>query len=135
MAVKKVLLIDDDDLMYSTMKKTLDIFKDSLNEKVELHYVSNIRDGINLIKNKNIDFIILDYYISGETCETFLQWMNENNIKIPVDVLTSIRDYPTLRKLLTMGVGKVMYKPFDWNGIIDNINLRLVNKKKELQNV
>lgn len=133
---KRVLLIDDDILTHSVMKNTLKVFEYSLDSGIQLDHASSLEEAEIKLKKKSYDLILLDYFIRERTSELFLIDIKEKYPDTRINIITSIRDYAILKKLLKSGASRVIYKPLSWKDIVRNIreNLFITNTKKEKQN-
>lgn len=133
--VKRVLLIDDDNITHTTMKNTLNIFKYSLDANIILDHTSSVSEAEHKIKSKKYDLILLDYFIKGKTTEKLLCYIKNISPKTKINIVTSIRDYAILKKLLKSGASRIIYKPMTWKDIFKNMRDNLISiNKKETEN-
>ena len=130
----RVLLIDDDALTYSKLNNILNVFENSFDFKIKLDYARTLSDATTLLKNKKYDLMILDYFMHENTTESFLFNTKEKYPNLKINIITSIRDYAILKKLLKFGVSRIIYKPLSLLNVIENIreNLFTTNLKKEV---
>ncbi len=108
MAKKTKILIIEDDLdfldavLYYLEKSKYDVFT-SINGK----------DGVESIKKRHPELIILDLMLPGMTGEEVLEWLKESESQIPVIVVTArFLDTDLVTKLQSYENATVLPKPF-----------------------
>jgi response regulator of citrate/malate metabolism len=130
---KHVLLIDDDNKIHFFIKHAIELLKDIVDFDITFDYCDTLHVALQKLKTKKYDLVLLDYFINEDTSENFLIDIKNKYPNIQINIITSIRDYAILKKLLNFGASRIIYKPLSWNGIIQNIreNLTITNNKKE----
>ncbi len=116
--MKKILVVDDDPLTLRTINKWL-------NKKYEVYMANSGQNAINLLKQKIVDLILLDYEmpdLSGS--EVFEMIKSDSNLaSVPIIFLTSKSEKNTVMKLLSLKPEKYLLKtlpPEELVGSIDN---------------
>ena len=148
---KNFLLVDDDRIINILLQKIIDM--DSTNnmilsdDRFEINSGSKLGYGINLdyeatidsaintvnTKGSEYDLFLIDYFIHNDTPETLIDLILLKYPDKPIVVLTSLRDYETMRMFRKMGVSDIIYKPFDVNTIL--FDLDHIIKSKPSQNI
>ncbi len=126
----KVLVVDDNEVSVSLVKKYF-------NESDEVEISGSALNGveaINLINRDDFDVILLDLIMPLKDGFGVLDYLKDNNIKIPIIVTTSFNEEETIRRVSEYGVKYYALKPFDLgdlkNKIIEICNSN--NNRKEL---
>lgn len=134
---KRILLIEEDEKIYLTMKNILKILESTVDFKISLDYIKTFNEAKIKLKKYKYDLLIFEFFIKDITTESFLLEVKEKYQDTKINILTSIRDYAILKKLLKSGASRIIYKPLSYNDILVNIkeNLFKSNINKELQNV
>lgn len=118
---KRILVIDDDKNVLKTIKYSLNTIKSALQEDVTLDLASSIVEAKHYIKNNFYDLIITDYIISGTPADEIISLIKTSG-STNYKVMTSLRDISKLRELLESGATQIIYKPFQWHEIINNMS-------------
>ncbi|SHE86308.1 two-component system, chemotaxis family, response regulator CheY [Marinitoga hydrogenitolerans DSM 16785] len=112
---KKILIVDDSDVL----RKIL-----SFNFKKEGYEVYEARDGeegLQKIKEIKPDAVCLDIMMPKMDGFTVLKKLKEENIKIPILVLTAKGGEEDEKLALSLGAFKVATKPFSPKSIVEII--------------
>lgn len=104
----KVLIVEDDPMV-------LEVNKSFLGKLPGFQLIANASTGkeaIEIIKNGQIDLVLLDIYLPDISGAELLS--NIRNINIPVDVIaiTAARDAETVHQLFRLGTIDYLVKPF-----------------------
>lgn len=116
----KVLIIDDNEEITSTLKRYLEL------EDFEVTVSNDGRNGLNLIKNGNFDKILLDLAMPEFSGVDVLEQLQENHdAKQNVILFTasSISD-EEIKKLLTMGASACIKKPIKMPELVQTLRAR-----------
>ena len=82
----------------------------------------------------NIDLVILDIQFGAEEDLSLLNYLQQNNFKIPVLILSSNDRRETVLKAYRLGAQDYLLKPFDESVLKAKVNDYLENKEKKLEN-
>ncbi|MCX7726129.1 MAG: response regulator [Chitinispirillaceae bacterium] len=123
MKLKKVLVIDDEMLMRTTLKILLS------NYNIETILVSNGKEGIEAAKNEKPDIILLDLMlpdIDGWNVLDMLRGDKETQ-NTPVIIFTAMDVSTKKEELKVKGVVSIIRKPFQLKQLVSALGL----EKKE----
>lgn len=113
----KVLVVDDNEVSVSLVKK---YFNGS--EEVEISGCAlNGVEAINLINKESYDVILLDLIMPLKDGFGVLDYLKDNNVKIPVIVTSSYNEDEAIRKVSEYGVKYYALKPYDMNNLKNKI--------------
>jgi len=108
---KKFILVVDDNESFTSLISSY--FKD--NENLEVKYIA--RDGDEaydiVMKNNDIDIILLDLVMPKKDGICFLEELQGNNINKNIIVMTSFNSDSIIRKVAGYGINYLMLKPFE----------------------
>ncbi|MBR2712420.1 MAG: sporulation transcription factor Spo0A [Bacilli bacterium] len=108
---KKCILVVDDNESFTSLISSY--FKD--NENLEVKYIA--RDGDEaydiVMKNNDIDIILLDLVMPKKDGICFLEELQGNNINKNIIVMTSFNSDSIIRKVAGYGINYLMLKPFE----------------------
>lgn len=109
---KKILVVDDEELITKSLLKLLD--KEGYNTTV----VRSGREAIDKVKEVNYDLIICDVRMPEmdgiETIEQVRAYLKKSNKKlIPEILITGYADIEKYEKAMDLKVADYIYKPFD----------------------
>jgi CheY-like chemotaxis protein len=109
---KKILLIDDDELITKSLLKLL--YREGYNTTV----VRSGKEAIDKVKEINYDLIICDVRMPEmdgiETIEQARTYLKKSNKKlIPEILITGYADIEKYEKAMDLKVADYIYKPFD----------------------
>jgi two-component system cell cycle response regulator len=103
----RILLIEDDEVDRKTVRKTMDGFDISF----EFIETKNIKEGIEELKSKNFDCVLLDYSLPDGNAFIFLEkYHSEEEHPIPVIILTGMGDEELAVKALKNGAADYISK-------------------------
>lgn len=128
---RKILIIDDDQNILKTIKYSLNTIKSALQEVITLDLASNIKQAEYFLNNNVYDLVITDYVINGVPVDDLLKLI-KNSGSQNYKVMTAIRDISKLRELLDSGVSQIIYKPFHWHELIENMS-ETISLKQTIQ--
>lgn len=103
----KVLIVDDDTLIGSTLQSYLD----AQNYTVEV--LENGEDALQLLRAFDFDIIILDWSLPGISGEIVCQEYRKKGGQAPIIFLTGQNDISFLERGLGAGADDYLTKPFD----------------------
>lgn len=107
------LIVDDNDDMRQYL---ISILKD-----YNCIEATNGIEALEILKTKNIDFIITDYMMPNLNGYEFVVKLKEDNTRIPVIMLTARTDTNTKLSILKLGVDDYITKPFDKEELLTRI--------------
>ena len=109
--MKKVLIIDDDRELCILIKQS------ALSEQIEVDCCNTGKDGIQKLKEKNYQLVILDIMMPGmDGFETLEKIRKENSL--PILMLTAKNDSSSKVRGLRAGADDYLTKPFDMDELI-----------------
>ncbi len=114
---KHILIIDDDPIMLRLIKTEL---KDTYNVATAI----SGKIGLNFLKKKKTDLILLDYEMPEENGAVVLEKirMSDELKDIPVIFLTGINDREKIKSVLAMKPQGYLLKPIEHDKLIQTIN-------------
>ncbi len=107
-----LLLVDDDEVFCESASRLLE----NEDRGISLVTSATSEDSIDLLQRMKVDLLILDYQLAGETAEDVVKKLKENNIDLPVILLTSQDE-------------QIMGESFLENDIVDVINKDAMSKE------
>lgn len=129
--VNKILVIDDEEDIREDLKLTLEINKFSVVLAV------NGEDGIDKIINENPDLIICDVMMPKLDGYGVLKFCQTSEVysDIPFMFLSAKGAYNDLREGMKLGADDYISKPFDFNELLEAINVRLKKSDKKSEQI
>jgi DNA-binding response OmpR family regulator len=130
--MQTILIIEDDMAIHSLMKEALDLHG--------FHSLSAYSgtEGKLLLKQNQVDLVLLDLMLPGLSGEEFLQEIRQQTT-LPVMVISAKTDQESKLALLTNGADDYITKPFDVKELVARIQIQLrhvtktvVNNRKEI---
>ncbi len=121
----KVLVVDDNEVSVSLVKK----YFNGSNDVEICDSALNGVEAIELINSKKYDVILLDLIMPLKDGFGVLEYLKDNNIKVPVIVTTSYSEDETIRRVSEYGVKYYALKPFDMNNLKNKI-IEIANSYK-----
>ena len=112
---KKVLIVDDSSIIRNYLQK-------AISDKYDVTPVSSGSDAINIIQSKKYDLILLDLMMPGVDGFGVLDFMKENNIVIPVVIISGDTTKETIDRAFTYNVIDMIEKPFSDKVIMNKID-------------
>ncbi len=103
---KKILVVEDEELISNTLKALLDVMK------IEYKNVSNGKEGLKAFKTDNYDLIITDIFMPEMDGFKLIEEIREINKNIPIIVISGYIDNETIRKIKQIGANEYIEKPF-----------------------
>ena len=120
----KILIIDDEEIVGFT----LELFIKSLGHTST--WALNAEDGRQVMQQKVFDLLILDIRLPGKlTSYDLIDWMHQNNIHIPIIVISGHGDQEVRQQALDLGAKSFLDKPFSIEELNQEINA-LINSPK-----
>ena len=118
--VKKILVIDDEELIIRTLKKLLE------KKGFEVFLAKNGQDAAIMSEEIKFDLIVADIRMPGmdgvETVQLIYKDLKENKQKkIPVIFITGYADESIKEKAMNLVPVAYVYKPFDIPDLVDRI--------------
>lgn len=113
---RQILVIDDDTMM-------LKLIKEELRDEYNVATAVSGKIGLSFLERKQVDLILLDYEMPGESGPDVLVKLRENPTTkdIPVVFLTGINDSEKIQKVLAMKPQGYLLKPIDHDKLIQTI--------------
>ncbi len=113
---RQILVIDDDTMM-------LKLIKEELRDEYNVATAVSGKIGLSFLERKQVDLILLDYEMPGESGPDVLAKLRENPTTkdIPVVFLTGINDSEKIQKVLAMKPQGYLLKPIDHDKLIQTI--------------
>lgn len=102
----KILIVDDDTLLSSTLRSYLD------QEKYVVETADNGEDAIQLLSGFDYDVVVLDWTLPGISGEVVCNEYRKNGGQAPVIFLTGQNDINFLERGLSAGADDYLTKPF-----------------------
>ncbi len=125
----KVLVIEDDSMVALHTKKTISFFG---------HYVvacvKNANDAIKAASEHEIDLVVSDIHIEGNTDGLACSKMLQDKYNIPVILVSAHNDIPTLQRATDIDLTGYLIKPFredELKTLLDLARLKVQNNAKE----
>jgi CheY-like chemotaxis protein len=117
---KKILVIDDEELIIKSLKKLLE------KNDFEVFLAKNGQDALVMAEDEQFDLIIADIRMPGmngvETVKTICGMMDKNKLKlIPVIFITGYTDNEIEKEAKALNPIAYVYKPFDIGDFVKRI--------------
>ena len=110
------ILILEDDITFSLMLKTW------LGRKgFEVSSVSSVSDAKNRIEDVSFDLILSDLRLPDGDGIDLLKWIKENNISIPLIMMTSYAEIQTAVQAIKLGASDYIAKPLNPEELLGKI--------------
>ena len=124
---REILLIDDSSFVTKQVKTVLHP------RNYIVHAAKTAQDGFDVLKNKNIDLIVLDMELPDMHGLEVLEQIRKNisYINIPIVALSGALTHDVIRKILKSGGNDFIRKPFIVEEFILKIDLLIENAQKE----
>jgi DNA-binding NtrC family response regulator len=126
---QKILIIDDDELVTSSLKRAL------TQSGYEIDIASNGKVGLKKVEKENPDMVLLDIFLGDLDGMEVLKKIILINSDLPVVMITGFADVQTAVNAIKMGAIDFILKPIniDQLELIINKTLKQVSLQKELQ--
>ncbi|MCK4888645.1 MAG: response regulator, partial [Candidatus Aminicenantes bacterium] len=120
--MKNILILDDDPVI-------LEIIKDELAKsgKYNILLASNGVEGLGVLESNSIDILITDLLMPEFDGIQLISYMKENQINIPVLVITSVDDTDVIDQIKNLGIADILKKPIDFNELEQKISFAIKN--------
>ena len=131
---KRILLVDDDKRVHEIFKLNFKFFDSAFNEHLILDSAFTLQKAKTLLLKHEYDIVLSDYMLDqNNTADDLIKFIKTNNINVTYNLITSIRDVSKIREVLSMGVKRVIYKPFTWHDVLKSIYDIISLKEEVLQ--
>ena len=127
-----VLVIEDDKVDYTTLKK---LFEKMKNFSIKSHHVTKISDGLKLAQDENFDAIFLDLNLPDAKGFEGVLKLTHLIYKVPVIILSVTFDREIYRKALILGCQEYLEKGSVTPEILDRTLTASVSRKNHEQNI
>ena len=124
----KILIVDDD----KSLNRGICTYLNSIN--IDTDAAFNGTDGINLIKKNNYDLILTDLQMPETTGLELLEFVNKNNIDVPVIIMTAFASIENAVEAMKKGAEDYLTKPVKLNELSIKIEKVVRNKSLEKEN-
>ncbi|PRR79144.1 Transcriptional regulatory protein CitT [Clostridium liquoris] len=121
----KVLIVEDDPMVAQINKK----YTESVDEFNVIGICNNGKDALEMIKNNNIDLIILDIYMPKLDGIGFLKEIRNSGISTDIIMVTAADESDKLNEVLKLGAIDYLIKPFEYERFKDALNKFKVRHK------
>lgn len=119
--MNKVLIIDDDKELCVLIKRSV------LSEDIEADFCNTGKEGLQKLKEKEYQLVILDVMMPGmDGFETLEEIRKENSL--PILMFTSKNDSASKVRGLRAGADDYLTKPFDMDELIARIIISLIRR-------
>lgn len=109
--MKSILLVEDDESFRLSLKKLLH------KEGYKILDAESGENGLLILKQENVDLVILDYYLGRMNGMQFLEKMKSTGHP-PVIVLTAFGDWALYREMVAKGALDCLPKPVKRNELL-----------------
>jgi two-component system, CitB family, response regulator MalR len=106
----KVLIVDDDPMVAEFNKRYLAELPGFILGGI----VHNVADGLEFIKNTEVDLVLLDVYMPGRQGLELLKFIRENSLEVDVILITAASDSEKVQSALRLGAVDYLIKPFEF---------------------
>lgn len=121
-----ILLVDDDPKYADIIKHQLRSFQ---NKVFSVSWLSSPADVLPLIKSdKIIDLILMDYFLPGTTGIEIIKEIYNENIRIPIILLTSNRDFRIAIEAMKYGVEDYILKEDAANTMLPRSIINIIER-------
>ena len=123
--MKQVLLIDDNENVHRAIRKMLE------RSQFELSNAYDGYSGLRLMKSKKLDLLLLDWSMPGMDGGEVLEWMNDEDIRVPVILLTAQEAEELPDNIYELGVRNHLNKfSVNRNILLNEMNQTLSDNRK-----
>lgn len=106
----KVLIVDDDPMVAEFNKRYLA----EMDGFEVAGIVHNVKSGIDVIEQTQLDLVLLDVYMPGGNGLDFLRYIRENGLEVDVILITAASDADKVQSALRLGAVDYLIKPFEF---------------------
>ena len=123
--MKTVLIIEDDSEVQKFISRVLEL------EGYRVLRASNSENGMEIIREENIDLVLLDLLLPGRDGWSALREIKSvpDSSTIPVVVLTAVAELPQRKRTLRMGATAYLVKPLSAQSLKKTVTGVLHHKK------
>lgn len=107
----RILIVEDDPMVAEFNKR----YVSELNGFQVVEIVHNVADGIQSLKRKEIDLVLLDVYMPGANGMELLSYIREQKLPVDVILITAAADTEKIQTALRYGAVDYLIKPFDFD--------------------
>ncbi|RMD50785.1 MAG: sigma-54-dependent Fis family transcriptional regulator, partial [Ignavibacteria bacterium] len=126
--MKSILIIDDEKQICESVKMILDY------EDYHSEYSTDVEEGLEKLKYNYFDALLLDIQMPGMTGFEVLKWMEEQDIKIPVIVISAHSTLENAVKATKLGAFDFLEKPIDRDKLLISIRNAVGHSKLKKEN-
>lgn len=105
--MKSILIIDDEILIAKAIEK---VFRKS---GFDVQTANNASDGIKKFRENSFDFALIDFLMPDLSGRDVIEAMNQTDRKTKKFIMTAYSDEALNKDLISLGVLKIIKKPFD----------------------
>lgn len=113
---KKVLIIEDDDVFASSLKRRL------TKQDFDCQWVENCSDALLSARNYIPDVILLDMYLDGDSGLRIIEPLRNILPKVRIILLTGFASIATAVEAIKLGADDYLAKPVDSQTLLSAIN-------------
>jgi putative nucleotidyltransferase with HDIG domain len=128
MGKENILVVDDEDSVRHLLGRLLKM------NKYQCILAANAEEARKVLLDQNIDLILCDVKMPGESGMDFIRFVNAKYPNIAVLMVTAIDDSETAKEALKIGVYGYMIKPFKTSEVLINIANALRRRELEIHN-
>lgn len=121
---KKILIVDDARLSREILKKIIN----ETEFAIVAYEAKNGSKAISLVKNKDLDLIIIDLIMPGLSGSETIQEIRKIDENIPILIVSAVEEEKLIYDSMKFGATDFIQKPFDKKKIISKME-RVLNKK------
>ncbi len=125
----KLLVVDDEPHIRKIIKMALST------RVAEIFLAANAEEGLEIVKNENIDLVISDIQMPGMNGDLFLKKVKEEQPQITFLMITAHGDMDTVIQVMRYGASDFLAKPFNNNDLRSSVQKLLVEQKKSADTV
>lgn len=124
---KKVLLIDDDEILRYSMSRALSRYGFELFEAESLSTTQQI------VINQHIDWVVLDLRLGQESGLAVAEWLLSNQQHIEIVMITGYAAVSTAVEAIKLGVKNYLVKPVSAEEIVNAFGNEEINTAKPIK--
>ncbi|MEZ4544317.1 MAG: response regulator [Cyanobacteriota/Melainabacteria group bacterium] len=125
----KILVLDDDSRVAKTIKKLLTKYC------YEVSWVRNTDEASRFLKTNEIDLVIVDYRLQGDSGIHWMTSMRESGFFMPFILLSGFSMNSDAQKRLRnlLGVRYILEKPIDFNRFIESVAVAITQSHEDIE--
>lgn len=122
---KKILTVDDDEVVLQSFKRLLEM------SGFEVLALSSVRDILRSIKSFKPNIILLDMLMPNLGGLEICQMLNDDKETqgIPIIMVSALAGYADIEKAYKLGVVGYFIKPYDFSKLLQEINKVIASKE------